>query len=236
MLRNTVFCVADVETTGLDPAVDRVVELGLIRFSSIRHPSFWTAWAQLVNPEIPIPPQASAIHHLVDTDVQYQPCLSVLIDQIKHYAEGVTMAAHNALFDRSFLPFLDDRQWICTQRLARHLWPEAPGYSNQILRYWLGLKVDVPPHAVHRAGGDVVVTAQILLREIEAYLEAGHPDDLDALIAFSEAPIYLDRMPFGKHKDQPWEKVPQDYLRWAIGHLKDLDADLRHSITKNLRR
>jgi exodeoxyribonuclease X len=136
--------------------------------------------------------------------------------------------AHNAKFDRSFLPCLEDRRWLCTKRLAMHLFPDAPGHSNQVLRYWLGgAKLDLKGQVPHRAMADVIVTKFVFGKLIEKYLTDGHEDSDDALIAFAASPIKCKSLWFGKHKGTAPEACPRDYIAWCLNNMQDLDADLR---------
>ena len=203
--------VVDVETTGLDPAVDRVVEIAILLVNEkqlrvMPHPHI----NKLVDPQILIPATASAIHHIVEEDIVCgRPIFfeDARETALACEADGV-LAAHNAAFDSAFIP--TKNKWICTMRVAKHLWPDAPGYGNQVLRYWLELPVDsdcVP----HRALGDAQVTAQLL--RLQLALVDG---SVDRLLELTETPALLKTVPFGKHKGEAWKDVPRDYLEWAV--------------------
>ena len=163
--------VIDVETTGLDPAVDRIVEVAAVTVALRPRPHVEAlALDTLVDPGVPIGPEARAVHHIGDEMVAGAPRFQELIPPLGALARSGPFAAHRAAFDRAFTG--SRRPWICTWRLARHLWPEAPGHSNQVLRYYLGLGVEerfageagiVP----HRAAGDALVSAALLIRELE---------------------------------------------------------------------
>ena len=144
-----VICVLDTETTGLDPANGAVVE-----FAACVVQMTDGAWApsevfsRFVHPGMPIPPESSAIHHIVDADVADAAPLAHVLDAFGLWlaSRGMTpalFAAHNAPFDRGFLGPLAQKypevSWLCTQRLAHHLLPGLPSYSNQALRYRLQL-------------------------------------------------------------------------------------------------
>lgn len=211
--------VVDVETTGVDPAVDKVVELAAVYRSPNQLGCNWKS--TLVNPGRPIPPEASAVHHIRDRDVAEAPALSGAWELINTPDEA--WAAHNAAFDRGFLPPVE-QPWICTWRCALHLYPEAPSHSNQCLRYYLGLDDEVRQHvqlatdgAPHRALYDALTTAVILMHMLKTHT-------VEQLVALSTQPVILTTVRFGKHRGAAWSSLPHDYLRWIL--RQDFDADV----------
>ncbi|MCC6645119.1 MAG: 3'-5' exonuclease [Polyangiaceae bacterium] len=94
-----VVCI-DTETTGRDPAVDRIVEIGLIvgRGGEIVARHGW-----LVNPERAIPEEVSKIHGITDDAVRDQPPFRDLVKPVLLALEGALPVAYNARFDRAFL-------------------------------------------------------------------------------------------------------------------------------------
>ena len=228
--------VIDTETTGIDPASDRVVEFAAVpvHIAMVGDRVLGTleeGASSLVYPGIAIPPKASAVHHLIDEDVENAPPLGRAINQVLgplwQAAPDPIFVAHNARFDRSFLHPLHDARWIDTYRCARHLMPTAPGFSNQCLRYWLKLPIprDLP---VHRALGDAVVTAHLFVRLL---LDAS-PDEL---LRLSKKAVLLTHVPFGKHREELWSSVPDSYLSWLAGQKSD-DPDVRWTLKKEIER
>ena len=219
--------VVDTETTGLDPGRDRVVELGWCDVTvSNGKVERGPARATLVNPGIPIPAEASAVHHITDTDIADAGTLADAIGLMMAAPEIATFAAHNARFDRGFLPDLCDKApWIDTERIAKHLWPEAPAFGNQTLRYWLRPRIETTG-LPHRAASDAEVSAGILVTALLHPRIIGRLDRLELLTA---RPALLARMPLGKHRGQPFHTVPRGWLTWADGKFDD-DLDLAHSI------
>jgi exodeoxyribonuclease X len=223
------WAIVDTETTGLHADKgDRIVEFGYAHLNGGREfDSF------LVNPGIPIPCVTSAIHHITDEDVVLAIDWGAAMRMIPHqFAPETVFVAHNALFDYSFLPCLANRRWLCTKRLAKHLFPDAPGHSNQVLRYFFGgAKLDLGGIAPHRALADCIVTRFVFEKLIEKYLELGHEDSQNALIAFAAAPIAVYAIPFGKYKGRKLSDVPRDYVSWCLNTMTDLDPDLRIQMT-----
>ena len=217
--------VIDIETTGLDPATDRIVEIAVVDVD-FEQRTFRKRFHSLVAPGIPVPPEASAVHHITNAMLAGQPAFDGIRPNLEPIARSThPCAAHNAPFDSAFLTAAIpgwSSSWICTLRVAKHLWPDAPSHSNQVLRYWLDLKIggDHPPH---RAMGDALTTAALLVREVET---AGGIDHVKEL---SGRPALLRRVPFGKHRGRLWSDVPPDYLDWAVRQTWD-DPDLAHTI------
>lgn len=212
----------DLETTGTEPT-DAVVEVGCIDL--LAEPlSINTAssYETLVNPERPIPPEASAVHHIVDEDVADAP-LWPPIRQTVMGAGPAVFAAHKADFEQQWLAAAaGDRPWICTYKCAHRLWPDAPRHSNQTLRYWLrpeGLDRQIASVA-HRAFPDAYVTA-FLLREMLKLVP------IEQLLEWSREIAMPATVNFGQHRGALWANLPIDYLEWIIGDKNQLDADTK---------
>jgi DNA polymerase-3 subunit epsilon len=90
----------DVETTGRDASVDRVVELGIV---IARHGGVTARYNWLINPGCPIPAEVSAVHGIKDEDVKDSPRFEVVAHEIAAALQGCVPAAYNAAFDRAFL-------------------------------------------------------------------------------------------------------------------------------------
>ncbi len=90
----------DLETTGRDASVDRVVEVGIVisRAGQIVERKHW-----LVNPGRPIPKEATDVHKITDDDVKEAPPFAAVAGEIASMLAGCIPAAYNAAFDRAFL-------------------------------------------------------------------------------------------------------------------------------------
>lgn len=153
------YAVVDVETTGFSAENDRVVEMACVMVEDSRIAETSTS---LVDPGIPIPPRATAVHGITDDDVVGAPRFEIAQLHLRRMCRGATVAAHNARFDLNFLPRLATLPWICTLDLARRAFPQAPNHKNETLRRFL--EIDANGFEAHRALGDALVTAQILTR------------------------------------------------------------------------
>jgi exodeoxyribonuclease X len=219
--RPTRLRVIDLETTGTTPD-DTVVEIGAV---DLIGREIIPIGSDLVRPPVPIPPQASAIHHITDEDVAHCPTIKDVLPRYMDLdgADGVDVfVAHSWRFEGQWLnPHLQQRPTICTYKAAVRLWPEAPGHGNQVLRYWLRPKGLSPVIAnpTHRALPDAYVTA-FLLREL---LEAA---TVEELIAWTGEPVLLPRVTFGRYRGSNWDEVPADYLAWVAGQ-SELGEDIK---------
>jgi len=95
----TDWCVVDVETTGLHPSIDRVVEIGLVRLSPAGDEI--DCWTTLVNPDRDI--GATEIHGLTAGDLRGAPSFADIAPGFLSLIAGTRIAAHNVRFDISFL-------------------------------------------------------------------------------------------------------------------------------------
>lgn len=229
LLQPAVFCIVDTETTGLDPSEDGVCELAGIFCEN--NGEELSRYESLVNPGREIPPDASAIHHLVDEDVALAPDLPTALKALLETPFDIWVA-HNAAFDFGFLPAFG-RPVLCTLRMARKLYPEAPKHSNQYLRYALKLQVpEAKGLPAHRAMADVLVTKALLFHLLEEVAKQ-HPelDTFEKLVAWSQEPILEKICWFGnKHRGVPWAEVPKTYLDWMLKNVTDLAPDTRQTV------
>lgn len=88
----------DLETTGLNPKEDRIVEIAIVDESGL------VLVDSLINPKVKIPPSASAIHGITDAMVGNAPTFAELWPIVRSAIEGKRVVIYNAAFDRSFLP------------------------------------------------------------------------------------------------------------------------------------
>jgi exodeoxyribonuclease X len=222
----TILRVIDIETTGLALPAE-IIELGRVDLVGTGKYEGWQLQLPptsiLYRPLHGIPPETMAVHHITPADVAQAPVCTP--EDLKHMIfsgdRPDVMVAHNCAFERSFIPdhVTDSLPWICTQKCALRLWPEAPGHSNQVLRYWREHAHDpefaMPPH---RAAPDAFVTAHLVWDMLDEV-------SVEQLIAWTTEPKLLLRVPFGKHRNALWADVPVDYLAWMTRQA-DMDSDV----------
>lgn len=223
----SLIAVVDVETTGFPPDA-AMVEIG--RTNVRLFPEGWQVEgepvSQFVKPGRPIPPAASAIHHIIDEDVVD----GISAEEAIGFAMGGAdfLCAHNVEFDSQFVR-QSKLPWVCTLKGARHAWPDLESHANMAIRYARRLCL-AREHRVgaHRAGADTLVTAHILVDLLNEI-------DIDKLVDISRKPSMLLRMPFGKHRGTRFSELPWDYLDWIV-RKSDLNDDVKATARAELGR
>jgi len=157
--------VLDTETTGLDPASDKIIELALVKFEYSRATGevgrVLEVYDGLEDPGVPIPPESTALHGITDEMVRGQRLDEAAIERL---LDGVGLViAHNAEFDRPFmerrLPGFSALAWGCSLREVP--W-EAVGIGSgklEYLAYRYGFFFDA-----HRAETDGRALLEVLRR------------------------------------------------------------------------
>lgn len=220
------FVVIDLETTSREAAEAHIVEWAAVVVApdwfgeggGVDHHS------SLVRPPIPIPAETSAVHHIIDADVmgavpweQESNRLSELLAE-----PGAIAVAHNAQYERDVLSktALPSVPWLCTYKAALRIWPDAPGHSNETLRYWLGHGTgrssrQEPHSALH----DAQVTAGIL-RELWGKASLGD------MIKWADEPALLPRCPIGDWRGYVWSDVEESFLYWILKKKGSMRPDV----------
>lgn len=160
-LSDCTFLVVDVETTGLDPATEQVVEFAAVKLAP---EGLGFGMSELFRPTVPISAEASAVNGLtqefLETNGLPQTHIPGVLASVIQRARPAVIVAHNARFDRSFLPDTGC-QWLCTRNLARLVFPGLASYKLQELRQTLCLRPRQDGPA-HRALADAYLCAALL--------------------------------------------------------------------------
>jgi len=154
--------VLDLETTGLDVRRDRIVQVAVLGMLGSRLISELRL-DQLINPGVPIPPQASAIHHLEDRHVTGAPAFADFASTLKEALAGRVVVGHHTAFDLAVLRHEAARAGVAWHEppsldvalLLGALEPTLPDLSLEGVTRWLGVAIE---HR-HSALGDAQATA-----------------------------------------------------------------------------
>ncbi|MEA4959986.1 MAG: helicase C-terminal domain-containing protein [Anaerolineaceae bacterium] len=153
----------DIETTGLDPNSDSIIEIGMVKFSEKRVEA---EYASLVNPRKPINSFITNLTGISNSMVQNAPLLVDILPQVLDFVGDDPIVGHNIGFDLSFfykIGALKNNVSIDTYELASVLMPMAPRYGLGSLAHQLG----VIQNSAHRALEDAKTTQAVYARLIE---------------------------------------------------------------------
>ena len=240
--------VLDIEATGLNSRTDRIVEICLVRIEADGERKIHT---HRVNPEIPIPPAARAIHGISDSDVADCPSFDELAPRLYQLLEGADLGGYNILgfdilllteeFMRAKLVFdLEGRRVIDMQRIFHK---KEPRDLSAALTFFCDKTLD----DAHGAEADAIAALKVLSGQLKKYADL--PRDIDKLDAFCNPrdTDWVDRsgrlkwidgditINFGKKKGTSLRVLvdsDQSYLKWILksDFPRDTQAIVRNAL------
>lgn len=197
------FAVVDVETTGggMDYG-HRIVEIAVVEVKGGR---IVDEYQTLVNPGRRIPTGVSALTGISDAMVADAPYFDHVADEVLARLEGRVFVAHNVAFDWAFVAAELTRALgqapelvrLCTVRMVRRLVPDLRHRNLDVVTRHFGVHI----HARHRAHGDALATARVLLRLLDEARGRG----LDDVAALER---YLRRRGRRKRRDPRQTSLP----------------------------
>lgn len=223
--------VLDLETTGVNIALDRIVEFSALKVSPGGHEEWLT---MRLNPGIPISPEATRVHGISDADVANEPHFRDVARKIASFLEGCDLAGFNSMkFD---IPIL------CEEFLrvnvdfnpARHRYVDVQVIFHKkeqrtlsaAYKFYCNLELE----NAHSSKADTAATYEILKAQLDRYPDL--ENDIEKLSAFSAFNNNADLagrivfneqgqevFNFGKHKGKPVELVFKEepsYYSWMM--------------------
>jgi len=214
----------DIETTGLRPSADRIVELSVLKID----PDGTRVYkSHRVNPETTIPQEATAIHGITDADVLHEPTFRQYAKSVAQFLDGCDIAGFNVI--RFDLPFLEaefrragvefsrkNRQLVDSKVLFHLLEPRD--LKAAYLRY-CGRALEVE----HTAQGDATAAAEILDGQLEMHRELPRTVAELCAMCYSVPENYID--PDGKFIWSDGEAVCNFGRKHYGRKLRDIAAD-----------
>ena len=233
--------VFDIESTGISPRKDRIIELAAIKVmpdgSEIEK-----CW--LLNPTIPIPPETTAIHGISDEIVKDCPTFAEKADEIFAFFEGCDVSGFNA--DRFDIPCLEEefartgrnfasssRRHVDVQRIYHKMEPRD---LTSAVRLYLGRDHT----GAHGAEADTRATLEVLKAQMARYPQLPKTSaEMDEYLAPRD-PMNADRngllrwvdgeltVNFGRKKGESLRRLlinEPNYLRWIV--KGDFDTEVR---------
>ena len=161
--------VLDTETTGLDAATARIVQIGVLRLVEGKLASE-AHFERLIDPGIAIPAEVSAIHGITDDKVKGAPPFAAVIDELETFIGSSILIGHNVGYDLAVLRNEYERAgrvWrghraLDVRALARLAAPTLAHYGLKQLCEWLDIKCDPQGAAANDAKSTVRVFEAIL--------------------------------------------------------------------------
>lgn len=178
----------DLETTGLDPSRDRVIEIGAVAFTPDQVTS---TLEELVDPGRPVPDTVLRLTGIKQEELRGAAAQDDALRRLSEFVTGRQPVGHGARLDVDFLASAglwdSSQQILDTLDLARILLPAAGSHSLPLLSTELGFTQPRP----HRALDDADATRQLLLRlrEEAVALDDNLKESMLALVAPYEWPV-----------------------------------------------
>jgi len=181
------FVAFDLETTGIQPQEDGIVEIGAVKFVEGQPAA---DFCRLVNPGMPIPADAKAVHGISDADVAGEPPIQDVMGAFTEYCGDLPLVAHNAKFDFKFLEASVKRTKckaptgavLDTYGLAKKVFPGMINYRLETLTKHF----DFPSTVFHRASEDAEYCGKVFLRILERLDQADISIHIDSLMELGD--------------------------------------------------
>ena len=231
----------DIESTGVNPRTDRIIELSIVKLlpDGSRQVRTW-----LVNPEMPIPHESTEIHGITDRDVAACPPFIFVVDEVDAFLADCDLGGYNLLhFD---IPILEEEFARCGRDLGadsrrvidaqKIFHKKEPRDLSAAVRFFCGREHE----GAHGAEADALATLDVLEGQFERYPDL--PTTLDGVEReFNNIdPTNVDRtgrfkwengevvVNFGKKKGARLRDLAEDdrsFLKWII--KSDFPVDTR---------
>lgn len=221
----------DLETTGTNITKDRIVEISLIK---VMPDGTESEHSTRINPEMPIPAEATEIHHITDADVADKPTFKSLASKLVKFFEGCDLGGFNSNrfdipmlieeFRRAGITFDISRTKMVDVQTIYH--KREPRTLSAAYKFYCGKNLD----EAHSASADTRATYEVLKAQLQYYGDL--PTDIDGLAEYSSHGRNVDFVGrlvwnddkkevinFGKHKGKLAEQVLRDdpgYYGWIM--------------------
>jgi DNA polymerase-3 subunit epsilon len=230
----------DLETTGTRPESDRIVEISVV---VLRPGGGEERLTRRVNPGVPIPAAATAVHGITDADVAAEPPFARIAAQVARLLQGADLAGFNVInydlplleaeFARAGATFdREGRRLLDAQRIFHRREPRTLAAA---VKFYTGRDHE----GAHGAEADVLATVEVLDAQLERYPDL--PRDVEGLARACRPDDWVDSqgkvrwageaavLSVGKHGGRTLRDVARDdpsYLEW-LAERSDFPADVR---------
>lgn len=173
------FVCIDIETTGLNPKVDKIIEIGAVR---VRDGLPEESIDYFVNPGVPVSERIQKLTGITDDMLQNASYINEIIPKVCEFIGDDILVGHNILFDYSFLKkaavnegFSFEKSGIDTLKIARKYFTALPSKSLTALCEHYGIIYNA-----HRAVWDVYATIEVYERLVHEFYSIGNKEDFEA--------------------------------------------------------
>lgn len=237
----------DLETTGTNILHDRIVEISVVKIIPGQEDKP-QAKTRRINPEMPIPAEATAVHHITDADVANEPTFKQVARSLADFMSGCDIAGFNS--NRFDIPLLDEEfnragvdfdfhraRFVDVQTIFHKM---EPRNLSAAYRFYCGKELE----GAHGANADTMATYEVFLAQLDHYDSL--PGDIEELAKFSAQNnnvdlagrlIYDDQgrevINFGKYKGQVAANVlarDPGYYSWIL--QGDFASDTKRAFTR----
>jgi DNA polymerase-3 subunit epsilon len=239
----------DLETTGVNLSTDRIVEIAIVK---ILPDGSRQEKIKLINPEMPIPADATAIHGITDEKVADAPTFKQVANELKQFLDQCDLAGYNS--NRFDIPLLVEeflraelevdftsRRMVDVQHIFYAMEPRT---LTAAYKFYCGKDLT----SAHSAAHDVNATIDVLLAQMERYTQLGANVDSilksvgeEKIVDYARRMIFNDRgqevFNFGKHKGKLVADVfrqERQYYDWMMNG--DFPLHTKKKITEILNR
>jgi DNA polymerase-3 subunit epsilon len=238
----------DLETTGVNISVDRIVELAIVK---IMPDGSRQVKRKLINPLMPIPASASAIHGITDEMVKDAPSFKQVANEVKQFIDNCDMGGYNS--NRFDIPMLieeflrigiafsvEGKKMVDVQKVF-HMMEQRT--LSAAYKFYCQKTLD----DAHSAEADATATWEVLEAQIERYPQIG--DTVESIVKFTGEDDIVDFarrfvkekgievFNFGKHKGKPVAQVLKEEPQYYDWMMKgDFAMNTKQKLTEILNR
>ncbi len=238
----------DLETTGINLATDRIVEIAIVK---VLQDGTKTVKQKLINPEISIPKNSSDIHGITDEKVKDAPKFKEVANELKQFIDNADLSGYNS--NRFDIPLLmeeflragitidmNNRRMVDVQHIFHMMEKRTLGAAYKFY-------CEKELHEAHSAEADASATWEILEAQLTRYTHLGNT--LESILKFTGEEKFVDFarrflmendvevFNFGKHKGRPvcdvLKSEPQ-YYDWMM--KGDFPLHTKQKLTEILNR
>ena len=238
----------DLETTGINISADKIVEIAIVKIFT---DGTKQVKRKLINPQMPIPAGATAVHGITDDMVKDAPTFKQVANEVKQFLEGCDLGGYNSnRFDipllieeflRAGLEFsIDGKKFVDVQKVF-HLMEQRT--LSAAYKFYCSKQLD----GAHSAEADATATWEVLEAQVERYPQIGNTVDSivkfigeDDIVDFARRMVKengVEVFNFGKHKGKPVTQVLKEEPQYYDWMMKgDFPMNTKQKLTEILNR